>query len=238
VKKQHILDEIRRTARENAGKPLGRERFTSETGIRESDWLGKHWARWGDAVREAGFEPNKLQDATDREGLVEKFVGLIRELGHFPVATELRMHARNNPGFPWHNTFERLGSKAKRARVVIDYCRERGGFDDVITLCEPIAAKATLTPEREPDDPETGYVYLMKSGKHYKIGRTNALGRREYELAIQLPERASTVHTIKTDDPPGIEAYWHQRFADRRKNGEWFELTMADVKAFKRRKYM
>jgi hypothetical protein len=39
-------------------------------------------------------------------------------------------------------------------------------------------------------------------------------------LAIQLPERAEQIHAIKTDDPVGIERYWHQRFADRRKNSE------------------
>lgn len=83
-----------------------------------------------------------------------------------------------------------------------------------------------------------GFVYLLKAGRFHKIGRTNAVGRQERELAIQLPERAKVVHSIKTDDPTGIEEYWHKRFNNRRKNGEWFELTLSDVAAFKRRKFM
>jgi hypothetical protein len=62
--KEHILAEIRRTARENGNRPLGVQRFTAETGIREFDWHGKLWARWGDALREAGFEANTLVEAT------------------------------------------------------------------------------------------------------------------------------------------------------------------------------
>jgi len=71
--KEYILSEIKCTAAANGGKPPGRSRFSQETGIKESDWIGKFWARWGDAVREAGFEPNQLQTAygddilTDRE---------------------------------------------------------------------------------------------------------------------------------------------------------------------------
>jgi hypothetical protein len=83
-----------------------------------------------------------------------------------------------------------------------------------------------------------GFVYLLRSGRFFKIGRTNALGRRERELVLQLPEKANVVHHIRTDDPVGIEAYWHKRFEARRWNGEWFELDSADLKAFRRRKFM
>jgi hypothetical protein len=51
----HILAEIERTTAENDGKPLGRDRFLNETGIREHDW-NRYWPRWSDAVRAAGLE--------------------------------------------------------------------------------------------------------------------------------------------------------------------------------------
>ena len=50
--KQHILDEIKRTAATNGGKPLVRDRFYKATGIKRSDWLDKIWACWRD--RSAG----------------------------------------------------------------------------------------------------------------------------------------------------------------------------------------
>lgn len=239
VNKQHILDEIRRTAKANGGEPLGRMRFEQETGIRYHDWWGKYWARWGEAVQEAGFAPNALQDAFSDEMLLGRLVDFIRELGRFPANGDLRIKKRNDPTFPNDKVFDsHFGVRQKLRRAVVEYCQSHTGFDDVMALCSPIPS-VDEAPKREKNaQVVVGFVYLMKSGKHYKIGKTNAAGRREYELAIQLPERLSTVHVIKTDDPDGIEAYWHRRFAAKRGNGEWFALESEDVQAFKRRTFM
>jgi hypothetical protein len=128
--------------------------------------------------------------------------------------------------------------KAKLVELVQNYCKEQG-YEDVLSMCEDYVPRTRgEEPTTTPGGDAEGFVYLIKSGRFYKIGRTNATGRREHELALQLPERASKIHEIRTDDPSGIEAYRHRRFDARRKNGEWFELTAADVTAFKQRKFM
>lgn len=243
VDRDVIVAAIQRTAAANGGRPLGRDRFGQETGIQPADWHGRYWARWGDAIREAGLEPNRMQERFDEGDLLAALIPEIRRLGRMPTGAELRMRRlQDDDGFPSHNVFGRLGSKAQLRARLLTYCRERPDCGDVEQVLLDYAEQPI---ERSPDDAGTrdntgdfGFVYLLKSGRYFKIGRTNSSGRRERELAIQLPDRAEQVHVIETDDPVGIERYWHQRFADRRKNGEWFELAAADVKAFKRRRFM
>jgi hypothetical protein len=59
------------------------------------------------------------------------------------------------------------------------------------------------------------------------------------QLQTGSPERLDLIHEIKTDDPSGIEGYWHKRFTNKRidPNKEWFKLTSDDVKAFKRMRF-
>jgi len=237
--KQHILDEIKRTAQANGGVPLGVNRFSAATGIKESDWRGKYWCRWGDALLEAGLVPNTLQGPYPEQDLIQRFIALIRALGRYPLQAEIRMKRRSDASFPSHNVFRRFGTRERFAARICEYCQQHPGYDDVPLLIAAVGVPPTeFTDVRPSAADEFGFVYLLKSGRHYKIGRTNSAGRRERELAIQLPERTKTIHVIKTDDPAGIEAYWHSRFASKRKGGEWFDLDAKDVAAFKRRKFM
>ncbi|HEX5226872.1 MAG TPA: GIY-YIG nuclease family protein [Bryobacteraceae bacterium] len=238
--KQHILEEIRRTAKANGGKPLGLARFYEATGIREWDWRGKHWENFGDAQEEAGFERNTKQEAYDEALLIEKLVTLMRELKRFPTVAALRIKRRSDPSFPASETFRRFGKeKEQRAEKIRSYCMDQPGYEDVIEICEAVTRPSTSEETEEHKKGGTfGFVYLMKSGRYYKIGRTNHVGGRERDLGIQLPEKIKTLHSIRTDDPVGIEKYWHNRFKPKQKNSEWFDLNREDIAAFRRRKFM
>ena len=168
--------------------------------------------------------------------LIERYIGLTKELRRFPIEGEIRRKARSDASFPNHRAFSRFGGKQKLLAVLAAYCRKTAGLEDVLALCveqENTSAGASTEKRREVKL-ATGFVYLMKSGPHYKIGRTNSVGRRGSELAIKIPVPPTTVHSIETDDPVGVEAYWHRRFTDRRGEGEWFALSVEDVNAFKR----
>lgn len=59
--KLFILQEIKRTTQANGGRPLRKIQFESQTGITRFDWFGVYWARWSDALREAGCQQHQIR---------------------------------------------------------------------------------------------------------------------------------------------------------------------------------
>ena len=72
ITKEEIVREIQRIARENSNSSPGIGQFFQATGIKDSDWKGVYWARWSDAVREAGFTPNTMQIPFEESVFFEK----------------------------------------------------------------------------------------------------------------------------------------------------------------------
>lgn len=235
--KEHILSEIKRVELA-VGEPPGKRRFETTTGIRESDWCGIHWARWSDALAEAGLEPNAVRVRTPDAVALEKVALLTRALGRVPARGDVRMKRRRDSTFPSEATFEKYGGRENVVSRLRHYCQQNPDLQDVAAICASTLPDCDKGESHGRDDGRVqGEVYLIRSGQHYKIGKTNAVGRRERELQMLLPEQTKRVHSIATDDPSGIENYWHRRFATKRTHGEWFKLDAEDVRAFKRRKY-
>lgn len=235
VTKEEILEEIRRTAKENSGKPLGRVSFEKETGIKPYEW-GIYFARFGDAQKEAGFAPNQfIRVAYTDEFLIKKMIELVRKLGKFPTSREIRVERMSGMELPNESAFLRLGTRKQRAQKIMEYCKTRNTYDDITQICEFALeiSDQEVNVDADRTNREFGEVYLMRSGRYYKIGKTHDVVRRGSEIRIQLPEKMALIHAIKTDDPSGVESYWHRRFESRRMRGEWFNLSSADVKAFK-----
>lgn len=240
MKKSHIIAEIQRLAADSGGAAPGWRKLQKEAGINYSDWCGVHWARWNDALADAGFAPNRLTEAYSDSVLLDHYAALAVELGRLPTGADLRLKTQSDPGFPSDKTFRRLGSKLEIAGMLIPHCQSRPNFEEVALWASEYQAKHHEEEEHKPSSSEriAGYVYMLRYGKRYKIGFTNSPTRRFREVSIELPDETHQIHTIATDDPNGIEDYWHRRFAASRiRNSEWFELTGDDVRAFKRRAY-
>jgi Meiotically up-regulated gene 113 len=244
--KDFILHEIRRTAALNGGRPVGARRFETESGIAEHEWRGSLWARWGDALSEAGFAPLEWTTGSTPEEILGVLAKLVRQYGKYPTVSEILIAKRNDQGVPTPKAMSRkLGSKAEAVAKLRRYCAAREEFADVSAILtnEPtdgIIVKDNNGSKIGPRKSKpTGYVYLVKSGKLYKIGYSENHWRRKSELHKQTSEGISEVHTISAiDDAPGIERYWHERFKEKCQRGEWFDLSPEDISAFKKRNVM
>ena len=75
----------------------------------------------------------------------------------------------------------------------------------------------------------SGYVYVMKSEYGYKIGKAVNVENRTKQFGVKLPFRWEIVATKASDNYSKLEADLHRRFAEQRLEGEWFDLSDADL---------
>lgn len=109
---------------------------------------------------------------------------------------------------------------------------------EAATIREFIAVLGDILNGRKFNRPKTsvplqkGYVYLIRAiepNSHYKIGLSKEPVTRIEKLDVKLPFPVEVIHLIKTDNMRGLELSLHEKYADKRVNGEWFALTDADV---------
>ena len=233
-----ILSEIRRVAQERGGR-VGLASFLKETGIPQKQILGKHWATWNEALTAAGIATTSFgRPRTEETAVLEAIAQLIQRSKKWPTENEFSLQRRRDSSFPGLWIIRPLRQSGSLALQLQAYCAARPDLAEAAKIAADQTKSGSGKASPLGRAPVQGYVYMMRSGRRYKIGKTTSLSRRHREVSLDLPDETKLVHSIETDDPSGIEAYWHRRFESKRvRKTEFFTLDASDVAAFKRRKY-
>jgi hypothetical protein len=235
--KTRILNEIRRLAADNDGVAPGKAAFEKATGIKESAWKGRIWTKWSQIISELGFDQKDFTVAYETDLLFKKLRHCAAHFQKFPTYAEIMIFKQVDNDMPSASTFQKRFDRIGLRRDFKDWMLKQPDLSD-----REIAIVSLIDLEPSPllnqeSDFKNGYVYAIEFGAYYKIGRSNDIERRIKQINVALPEKGEIVHFIETDDPVGIEEYWHKRFDQYRENGEWFKLPAKELAAFKKRKF-
>lgn len=131
-----------------------------------------------------------------------------------------RTHWRSKPCFGFADTvIERYG--------LADLFAERFPDLDAFTF-----ANRTLAPDvtrRLSTTRTPGYVYLIQSQYGFKIGKTINIKTRTRLFNVKLPFPIKVEHYAWFDNYSEAERMLHNTFREKRLEGEWFNLTPADI---------
>ena len=79
-----------------------------------------------------------------------------------------------------------------------------------------------------------GHIYVIAAANGlFKIGlTTTTVEKRLYSLETMSPVPLTLIHSIESDQVRSVERLVHEKFDEKRKRGEWFELSHDDVNWF------
>ena len=88
-----------------------------------------------------------------------------------------------------------------------------------------------LSEERDPQDRSVGYIYVLRAGEAYKIGKSRQIGARIHSHQSSTPHTLILVMQRKVHEYHATETALHKMFADKEIRTEWFRLTPNDLDA-------
>jgi hypothetical protein len=187
--RDQILAEIKRIADANGGQAPGLKTFESATGIRRHDWLGKFWSKWSDAVTEAGIKPLERTKKVERSFIFPRLAEIVRHYKREPTRVEFDLYKRTDSGLPWYQTLlEHFGSKMEMIAALRAWAETADGYGDIVAMLPAITEQPKNLTSAAPKE---GYVYLIKSGAFYKIGRGDELEKRVKQIRVALPDSST-----------------------------------------------
>lgn len=214
--RKHIVDEIRRLAEAKDGQPPGKLMFARQTGIREHQWSGVLWARWSDALAEAGYEGNTLQGRFDTSDVLTKIIEACRHYGRITTVSEMKLYQRNDLDFPSKGAIaSHFPTKVELFAAVAQRASQGAAFRDIAAMLPGERKGDTSYRARGPKISE-GYVYLLKSGNYYKISQSNDLERCVKKIWLALPDAATSYQL-----PHALTAFAHVRDAMEVMSSGW-----------------
>jgi hypothetical protein len=236
MERDQIIAAYRQLLKRSPKKPPGMNALLQALpGLSMHVFRGTIWRSWRSFQEEIGVEPNSKQARLPDEQVLAGLASLARKLQRIPTDADLRFERKKNPEVPSLGSVRhRAKNFESRAKLLADFCSSHTEFADVWQLLGKSANGADPAQQGPTARPVLGYVYLQKAGRRYKIGKTSAPHRRLGEVQLLMPDQITLLHTIETDDPSGIEAYWKKRFEAKHHRGEWYDLTADDVAAFRR----
>lgn len=82
-------------------------------------------------------------------------------------------------------------------------------------------------------DKVVGYVYFIVADGHYcKIGCTSNIDSRFKQMQTASPNELDLIGYIKTDDYANLEIEAHEYFETNKVRGEWFDISIEQIKEF------
>jgi hypothetical protein len=102
-------------------------------------------------------------------------------------------------------------------------------------LAIPFAERTLHVPAapRPSDSPTGGYVYLVRSPYGVKIGKSVNVKSRLRLFEVKLPFPITVEHYAWFDDYSFAERDLHRQYHAKRLEGEWFDLSDADIAKIK-----